>query len=365
MTSIATTAITFISVFGAVLCGIRLGRVIPKDHLSVESKDTLRMSLGLMGTMVAPVLGLLVASSKAVYDAQSAELTQVSAQVIWLDRTLAQFGPEARDTREILRAVVVRALDRSRQRARPSRLRPVSVSVEILYQSIQQLPAQNNVQRSVQAQALTLSNGLAQTRWLMYAQMATPLPPALIFVLLSWLSIIFIGFGLFAPPSAPVIVSLFVAALSVSGAIFIILEMYNPYGGVMQISTAPVEAGSGHASRRCPTLYQINTRVLLTGLSRTLKRPATLDDILEVELDRLARNGFDWVWFLGVWQTGASGRKVSLENPEWQRESQQLLSEFSDQDVCGSCFAIRSYEVHSNFGGNSALERLRRRFDKC
>src|SRR5262245_61882140 len=99
--------------------------------------------------------------------------------------------------------------------------------------------------------------------------------------------------------------------------------------------------------RFCPALYQIHTRVLLTDLSRTLKRPATLDDISDTELDRLAGIGFDWVWFLGVWQTGAAGRKVSLENPEWKREFRELLPGFSDQDVCGSCFAIRSYEVHS------------------
>jgi hypothetical protein len=104
--------------------------------------------------------------------------------------------------------------------------------------------------------------------------------------------------------------------------------------------------------------------VLLTDLSRALRRPAALDDIPEAELDRLAGNGFDWVWLLGVWQTGAVGRKIALENPEWKSEFQQLLPDFSERDVCGSCFAIRSYEVHSDFGGNSALERLRRRLDK-
>jgi Alpha amylase, catalytic domain len=121
---------------------------------------------------------------------------------------------------------------------------------------------------------------------------------------------------------------------------------------------------AGRAVWHYPTLYQINTRVLLADLSRALRRPATLDDIPEAVLDRLAENGFDWVWLLGVWQTGAAGRKVSLENPEWKREFQQLLPDFSDQDVCGSSFAIRLYEVHSDFGGNSALERLRRRLDK-
>src|SRR4051812_13784844 len=113
-----------------------------------------------------------------------------------------------------------------------------------------------------------------------------------------------------------------------------------------------------------PSLYQINTRVLLTSLSRDLGRPATLDDVPDAELDRVAGSGFDWLWFLGVWQTGASGRGVSLQNPEWRQEFRELLPDFSDRDVCGSCFAIRSYEVHSDFGGNAALERLRRRINQ-
>src|SRR5262249_53500548 len=110
-----------------------------------------------------------------------------------------------------------------------------------------------------------------------------------------------------------------------------------------------------------PSLYQINTRVLLADLARSSKRPATLDDIPDLEIDRLAFDGFDWVWFLGVWQTGAAGRKISQENSEWRHEFQELLPDFCTNDVCGSCFAIQSYTVHSEFGGNLALEQLRRR----
>lgn len=113
-----------------------------------------------------------------------------------------------------------------------------------------------------------------------------------------------------------------------------------------------------------PALYQINTRVTLTELSRKMQRKATLDDIPDIELDRLAEQGFDWAWFLGVWQTGPIGRKISLENPEWRQEFRQLLPNFSDQDVSGSSFAIQSYTVHSDFGGNAALARLRRRLDE-
>ena len=114
-------------------------------------------------------------------------------------------------------------------------------------------------------------------------------------------------------------------------------------------------------ARPYPSLYQINTRVLLTSLTRDLGRHATLDDVPDALLDRIGAGGFDWVWFLGVWQTGSAGRKVSLDNAEWRHEFRELLSDFSDQDVSGSCFAIRSYSVHSDFGGNAALKRLRQR----
>ena len=117
----------------------------------------------------------------------------------------------------------------------------------------------------------------------------------------------------------------------------------------------------GITVRPYPSLYQVNTRVWLTALSRELRRPAELDDIPDSDLDRIAELGFDWVWFLGVWQTGAAGRKVSLENPSWRSEFHGLLPDFSNEDVSGSCFAIQSYSVHSDFGGNSALQRLRQR----
>jgi alpha amylase-like protein len=112
---------------------------------------------------------------------------------------------------------------------------------------------------------------------------------------------------------------------------------------------------------RYPTLFQVNTRVRLAELSAGLGRPATLDDIPDADLDRLAADGFDLVWFLGVWQTGEAARRVSRSNPEWLAEFHRVLPDFSEKDVCGSCFAIRDYRVHEEFGGDKALARLRRR----
>ncbi len=110
-----------------------------------------------------------------------------------------------------------------------------------------------------------------------------------------------------------------------------------------------------------PSLYQINTRVWLTDLSRGLGRPATLDDIPDAELDRLAEMGFDWVWMLSVWQTGAAGQRVSRSNPEWRREFEHTLPDLREEDIAGSGFAITGYTVSAAMGGDEALARLRER----
>jgi hypothetical protein len=115
---------------------------------------------------------------------------------------------------------------------------------------------------------------------------------------------------------------------------------------------------------RYPALYQVNTRVWLTELSHALGKRATLDDIPDAELDRLAETGFDWVWFLSVWQTGPAARAISRANPEWRREFADTLPDLRDEDIGGSGFAIQSYTVHRDLGGAAALARLRQRLQQ-
>ena len=112
---------------------------------------------------------------------------------------------------------------------------------------------------------------------------------------------------------------------------------------------------------RYPSLFQLNTRCRLTALSRELQRPATLDDIPDADLDRLAAEGFDWVWLLSVWQTGAAGQRVSRSRPEWRLEFEETLSDLCEDDIAGSGFAITGYTVHASLGGDAALARLRER----
>lgn len=110
-----------------------------------------------------------------------------------------------------------------------------------------------------------------------------------------------------------------------------------------------------------PTLYQINTRVWLRSLQPALGRPATLDDIPDAALDHLRDQGFDWVWFLSVWQTGAAARQVSLSDPGLRATCAALLPDLTDADICGSGFAIASYTTNLALGGDAALRRLRQR----
>ena len=112
---------------------------------------------------------------------------------------------------------------------------------------------------------------------------------------------------------------------------------------------------------RYPALYQVNTRVWLTELSRTLGRRATLDDVADAELDRMAEAGFDWVWFLSIWQTGPAAQAISRANAPWRHEFAETLPDLNDDDIAGSGFAIQSYTVHRGLGGAAALARLRQR----
>ncbi|MGL6108539.1 MAG: alpha-amylase family glycosyl hydrolase, partial [Rubrivivax sp.] len=115
------------------------------------------------------------------------------------------------------------------------------------------------------------------------------------------------------------------------------------------------------AGPRYPALYQINTRVRLNELSRVMGRAATLDDVSDAELDRLAALGFDWIWLLSVWQTGPAAMRISRSHPEWRREFEHTLSDLREEDIGGSGFAISAYTVHLDLGGDAALARLRER----
>ena len=245
MNFIAIRLIVLACVFGAALIGMFLRAVLPEQHLSADSKDTVRLGIGVISTMAALVLGLLVASAKNFYDAQSNELTQMSANVILLDRVLAHYGPEAKEARDLLRGAVARTLNLIWHQDH-SEMVPTAAGGEVLYDKIQALSPKNDAQHALQAQASSMAIDLGKLRWLMFEQGSTSISLPLLWMLVFWLVIVFTSFGLFAPSNPTVIATLFLCALSVSGAIFLILEMYTPFGGLMQISSAPLRNALAH-----------------------------------------------------------------------------------------------------------------------
>jgi hypothetical protein len=248
MSPAAISLIAFAFVFGGALFGTALRAAVPKHNLNADSKEAVKLGMALVATMAALVLGLLIASAKSSFDTQNTELTEMSSKVVLLDRILAHYGPETMKARDILRASVVRILDQmaSRDPAGPFQSDTSANASEVLFDKIQGLSVKSDAQRSIQAQALSIAISFGQTRWLIYEQKITSVSIPLLAVLIFWLTIIFISFGLFAPPNAMVVASFFVSALSVSGAILLILEMYTPYGGLIQISSAPLRAALAH-----------------------------------------------------------------------------------------------------------------------
>jgi membrane-bound ClpP family serine protease len=247
MISIKISLIVFACIFGGAVLGILLHAVLPQHHLSAESKDIVKLGMGLVGTVAALVLGLLVASAKSSYDTQSAEMTQLTANVALLDRILAHYGPETKESRDRLRETVTRAVSQIwvEDGASAGSGSPQSAGGEVLYDKIQALSPKNDAQRSLKSQALSIVMETGKLRQLMFTQGTTAVSTPLLVVLVLWLSVIFISFGLFAPFNATVVSSLFVSALSVSGAIFLILDMYTPYTGVIGISSAPLYIALG------------------------------------------------------------------------------------------------------------------------
>jgi hypothetical protein len=194
--------------------------------------------------MTALVLGLLVASAKTYYDTQSTELTELAAKVVLLDRILAHYGPEARESRDLLRAAVGRVVEQtwSKDGSKAAPLEQPSIANEIIYDRIQALAPQDDAHRSIQAQAMNVALAMGQTRWLMFAQSAISVSTPLLITLIAWLGITFLSFGVLAPRNGTVIGSLFAAAVSVAAAVFLILELYSPFTGVVRISGAPLRA---------------------------------------------------------------------------------------------------------------------------
>jgi hypothetical protein len=242
MHSFTIGSVTFACVFGAALLAMRLRAALPQHHLSEDTKDTVKLAMGLVATMAALVLGLLVASAKGAYDTEKSEVVQMAGKVAFLDRVLAHYGPDAAEARALLHRALEGAITHiwPANKLQAPQLAPNSAGGEALFDAIQKLAPQNDPQRSLKSQALEIAIDLGQMRWLLFEQSGSSLSMPLLVIVVFWLTILFYSFGLFAPANSTAIAALLVAGLSVSGAIFLILELDQPFGGLIQISSQPM-----------------------------------------------------------------------------------------------------------------------------
>ena len=244
MSTIGISSIVFAVVFGGALLGMFLRRILPENHLSDASKGIVMIAMGLVATMTAIVLGLLISSAKSSFDALSHEITGTSSDIILLDRTLALYGTETKEARDLLRTAVANVLDfmELKKPGVPVHLAVSTRDTDSIFEKIQGLLPKDDRQRSLRAEALSILSEIRKTRWLMYEQQADLISMPMLVILVLWLTALFISFGLYAPTNGTVVTSFLVSALSVSCAVLLILELYAPYKGLIKVSSAPLRA---------------------------------------------------------------------------------------------------------------------------
>ena len=244
MSPLLMSVIAFGCVLGGTFFGIFLRHRLPEHHLSAATKDVVRLGTGLIGTIAGLVLGLLIASANSTYETQSSQVQQLTANIVLLDRTLAQYGPETDLARNLLRRGVASMADRIwRENGSDSgKVAPFEASAAALslYDEILKLSPRNEMQRSLQARALDTVQELGKTRLLLFAEAGMAIPIPFLVVLISWLTIIFASFSLFADNNGTTIVALGIFGVSASAAIFLILELSQPFTGLMTISSEPL-----------------------------------------------------------------------------------------------------------------------------
>jgi hypothetical protein len=246
MSAWAIGGIVFACTFGGALLGMLLGAILPKHHLGSDTKDVIKVSMAMIATLAALVVGLLIASAKSSFDGKDAEMRRMAARAILLDRTLAQYGPESLDIRHQFRGVVATRISQVWPEENDARVAPDAIgqgpAIEETQRKLLALSPQNDAQKWLVSTALQITGEIAESRWLVFEQVGSGIQWPFLAILIFWLSTILASFGLFAPRNASVITALFVCSLSISGSLFLIVQMDQPYSGLIKISSSPIRA---------------------------------------------------------------------------------------------------------------------------
>ena len=244
--------VVFACTLGGALLGHWLRTALPERYIDHESRDTVKLGIGLVATMTALVLGLVTASAKSSFDAVDAAVKHTAMDILTLDRLLARYGPETRELRGALKEAIAIRIDIiwPQNSSHPSaQLDPfrsgAALAAEGLVDGIRSLVPRNDLQRAIQSRAEDLAESMLESRWGLFVGGTSVALPFLV-VLLFWLTITFASFGLLAPRNAMVFAVLLVCAMSVGSAVFLILELSSPFDGLLRVSADPVRYAYAH-----------------------------------------------------------------------------------------------------------------------
>src|SRR4030095_1714205 len=244
-------AVLFVVLVGVTLVGARLRRLLPAEQLSTDSKDAVKLALGLVSPMTALLLGLLVNSAKNSFDTTRSEVMQMAAKIALLDHVLSLYGVQTADARRALRETVEEGVRRTwpAHGSTPAQLSPNEQMSDAVYAAISHLAPQNAAQQALKTEAATLMTQLAELRALLQAQAVSSVSMPLLIVVAVWLVVIFLGFSVLAPANATSALALIAGAFSVACAVFIILELDHPFSGVLRIPSDPMLKVLAHLSK--------------------------------------------------------------------------------------------------------------------
>ena len=242
MSAFLIGGVVLLCLSGAASIGMLVRACLPDHHVSADSKDAIKLATAVVGTLSALALGLLIASAKTNFNDAETELRTSVARLLLLDRVMAHYGPETQQARGLLRKLVEERLNQAWGNANDATddTSAEDLGIEPVQDKLRDLSPQTDAQRSIQARALQVSGQIAEAHWLSIEARGEGLPWAFLAILVFWLGLIFFTFGLWAPVNMTVICTLFVCALAVASAVFLIVDMSHPYLGFIHVSDAPL-----------------------------------------------------------------------------------------------------------------------------
>jgi hypothetical protein len=250
MSSLAIACVMFVCLLVSTLAAMMIARRLPEHHLSGASKDVIILGLGVIGTLTALVLGLLVDATKGTYDAQSGTVKELAAQVAVLDRVLVRYGPEAGEARVRLRTLADTVLDQVWPYGITATIDfsggPTRQAGEAFFEAVSALEPKTDSQRLLKSRAQEMTVGMGQLRQRLVVNSERSIPTPLLVVLGVWQAVLFAGFGLLAPRNATTIVVLVVCMVSMSSALFLVMELDRPFEGTIRVSDMSLRSVISH-----------------------------------------------------------------------------------------------------------------------